>query len=108
MELENLFENINLDYNYNSNENLHIFEEILFTENINEMCKMCLYIKKNFTIDENHKVYENLKKEQKENIKRIRNLINTILYLYSQNNSNKIIIEYFKELYLTIKNLCFT
>ena len=62
MELENLFENINLDYNYNSNENLHIFEEILFTENINEMCKMCNYILKNFTIDENHKIYESLKK----------------------------------------------
>lgn len=108
MELENLFENINLDYNYNSNENLQIFEEIIRTENINEMNKMCNYIINNFTIDENDKVYKDLGLNKKKKIKRIRDLINTILYLYSQDNNNIIIFGYFNELYLTMESLCFT
>lgn len=106
MELENLFENINLDYNYNSNENLQIVEEILSTQNINEIYKMCVYIKKNFTINENHLIYNNLPVQQKQNIKRIRELIETILGIYPHHPD--LMIRHFYEFYMIMKDLCFT
>ena len=106
MELENLFSNINLDYNYNGNENLQIVEEILSTGNINEIYKMCSYIKKNFTIDENHLIYNDLPVQQKQKIKRIRELIETILEIYPHHPD--LMTKHFYEFYMIMKDLCCT
>ena len=106
MELENLFKNINLDYEYNSNDNLAIVEEILSTQNVEEIYKMCFYIKKNFVIDENNIIYNDLDINQKEKIKMIKEYINTILEIYPYHS--ELILEHFIKFYELIKSLCFT
>lgn len=106
MDLENLFEKINLDYEYNSNDNLAIVEEILSTENVDEIYKMCIYIKKKFVIDEDNLVYKDLHKSEKNKIKKIRELLFTILEIYPYHR--QLIIDYFKQFYELMKSLCFT
>lgn len=105
MQLENLFESINLDYKYNGNDNLLIVEEILSTQNIDEIYKMCLYIKKKFVINEDDIIYNDLHEHEKYKIKRIRELLFTILEIYPQHT--ELIIDYFTQLYHIIKDLCF-
>jgi len=106
MELENLFENINLDYEYNRNDNLAIIEEILSNKNIDEIYKMCLHIKKNFITDRNHIIYNSLPTEQKEQIQIISDIVNTILEIYPYHS--EIMLEHFLQLYKLMKRLCFT
>lgn len=112
MELDNLFSKINLDYVYDSAKNLEIAEEILNTQNINEIYKMCHYIKKNFVIDIKHLIYENVPIEEKEKIKQIAYLLDNIIFLYPiyliDNNNKELILKYFEEFYLITQNLCFT
>ena len=106
MELENLFENINLNYEYNSNDNLAIVEEIILNQNIDEIYKMCLYIKRNFVINEKNVIYNNLDINQKEKIKNISNIVNTILEIYPYHT--ELILQHFLHLYELMKSLCFT
>lgn len=113
MELDNLFSNINLDYVYDSAKNLEISEEILNTENINEIYKMCHYIKAHFVIDTEHSIYENVAIQEKEKIKQIEYLVNNIIFLYpiyliDNNNNKELILRYFEEFYFIARNLCFT
>lgn len=106
MELENLFSDLNLNYQYNSEDNLKIINEIIQNENINEIYKLCNYVLKNFVTDENHVIYKDLFSDDKKKIKRIRELLNTIISIYPFNK--QLILYHFTEFRDLCFNLCFT
>ena len=57
-------------------------------------------------MDENHLIYTTLPIQQKQKIKRIRELIETILGIYPYHT--EMIIKHFYEFYMITKDLCFT
>lgn len=105
MELENLFSDLNMNYHYNSQDNLKIINEILHDENIDEIYKLCNYTIKNFITDENNEIYKNLLSHDKNMIKRIRELLNTIICIYPFNK--QLILYHFSEFRDLCFNLCF-